>query len=46
MIYKFCQPVYYYYEVEANSLEQARDKTQYLEAGMEVDSSVGEWEDL
>lgn len=43
--YQFVQPIYYYYEVEANSLEEAYEKTSELEAGDCYDEVIGGWED-
>ena len=45
MKYQFVQPIYYYYEVEADSLEEAYHKTDELKLGDEYDIVVGGWED-
>ena len=46
MIYKFVQPIYYVFEVEAESLDEAYKKTGDLEADDWVDSYVGEWSNI
>ena len=43
--YQFVQPIYYIYEVEANSLEEAYQKTGELEANDFYDEVVGDWEE-
>lgn len=45
MKYQFVQPIYYYYEVEADSLEEAYHKTGELVCGDEYDVIVGDWEE-
>lgn len=42
--YKFIQTVYYYYEVEANSIDEAYEKTSELEADDYYDTMVGSWQ--
>jgi len=43
--YQFVQAVYYYYEVEAESLDEAYQKTDELSPGDEYDVIVGDWEE-
>lgn len=43
--YQFVQPIYYFYEVEANSLEEAYEKTSELTADDFYDEVVGEWQE-
>ncbi len=43
--YQFVQPIYYYYEVEAESLEEAYEKTADLTADDFYDEVVGDWEE-
>ena len=45
MKYQFVQPIYYFYEVEADSYEEAWEKTAEIEAGTEYDCVIGGWED-
>lgn len=45
MKYQFVQAVYYYYDVEADSLDDAYKKTEELSPGDEYDVIVGEWEE-
>jgi hypothetical protein len=45
MKYQFIQTHYYYYEVEADSLDEAYQKTSKLEADDFYDVVVGEWEE-
>jgi hypothetical protein len=42
--YQFIQPVYHYFEVEAESLDEAYKKTSDLEADDCFDVVVGAWE--
>jgi len=43
--YQFVQPIYYYYEIEAENEQEAWEKTSELTAGEEYDIVIGEWLD-
>jgi hypothetical protein len=45
MKYQFVQPVYHYYEIEANSIDEAYDKTSDTTAADCYDVVIGEWLD-
>ena len=45
MKYQFVQPIYYYYEIEANSLAEAYDKTEEIHPNHYYDRVIGGWED-
>jgi hypothetical protein len=45
MKYQFVQAVYYYYEVEADSLDEAYHKTGELTENDYYDVVVGAWEE-
>ena len=44
--YQFIQPVYHYFNVEAESLDEAYRKTADLEADDCFDVIVGDWEHI
>ena len=45
MKFQFVQPIYYFYEVEADSLQEAYDKTSELKEDSFYDEIVGDWEE-
>lgn len=42
--FRFLQPIYYYYEVEAENVKEAYAKTAEINPGDEIDEVVGSWE--
>lgn len=45
MKFQFVQPIYYHYEIEADSLEEAYAKTSELGPDDWYDETVGDWEE-
>lgn len=43
--YQFVQPVYYYFNVEAENIKEAYEKVQELHASDYYDEIVGDWEE-
>lgn len=43
--YQFVQAVYHYYEIEAESEQEAYEKTSYLTEADSYDTVIGEWAD-
>ena len=44
MKYQFVQPVYYFYEIEADSEQEAWEKTADVDLSCSYDTVVGAWE--